>query len=61
MGSETFFRLRTAGYRGDLGKRSMGRESGPWWMVWNMTGLVCKGYQHQRNENNFMFYKFSDK
>jgi len=26
MGSETFFRLRSAGYRGDLGKRSMGRE-----------------------------------
>jgi len=29
-GSETFFRLRAAGYRGDLGKRSMGREPGPW-------------------------------
>jgi len=28
MGSETFFRLRTAGYQGDLGKRSMGREPG---------------------------------
>jgi len=25
-GSETFFRLRAAGYRGDLGKRSMGCE-----------------------------------
>jgi len=30
MGSETFFRLRAAGYRGDLGKRSMGREPGSW-------------------------------
>jgi len=46
MGSETFFRLRSAGYRGDLGKRSMGREPGPWRLVWNMTGLICKGYQH---------------
>jgi len=26
MGSETIFGLRTAGYRGDLGKRSMGCE-----------------------------------
>jgi len=41
-GSETFFRLRTAGYRDDLGKRSMGRELGPWRLVWSMTGLVCK-------------------
>jgi len=49
-----------AGYRGDLRKRSMGRESVPWRMVWNMTGLVCKG-SSIRNENNFMFYKFSDK
>jgi len=45
MGSETFFKLRAAGYRGDLGKRSRGRDSGPWRMVWNITGLVCKGYQ----------------
>jgi len=29
MGSETFFRLRAAGYLGDLGKKSMGGESGP--------------------------------
>jgi len=29
MGSETFFRLRSASYRGGLGKRSMGREPGP--------------------------------
>jgi hypothetical protein len=27
-GSETFFRLRVAGYRGGLGKRSMGHEPG---------------------------------
>jgi len=33
MGSETFFRLRTAGYQGEMGKRSMGREPGPWRMV----------------------------
>jgi len=46
MGSETFFKLRAAGYRGDLGKRSRGRELGPWRMVWNITGLVCKGYQY---------------
>jgi len=46
MGSEKFFRLRSAGYRGDLGKRSMGREPGYWRMVWSMAGLVCKGYQH---------------
>jgi len=32
--------------RGDLGNWGMGRE--PWYrrMVWSMTGLVCKGYQH---------------
>jgi len=29
MGSETFFGLRDVGYRGDLGKRSMGCETGP--------------------------------
>ena len=29
-GSETFFRLRAAGYRGDLGKRSMGSEPEPY-------------------------------
>ena len=23
--------------------RSMGREPGPWRMVWSMSGLVCKG------------------
>jgi len=46
MGSETFFRLRAAGYRDDLGKRSMDHEPGPWRMVWSMTGLVCKSYQH---------------
>jgi len=46
MGSETFFKLRADGYRGDLGKRSMGREPGHRRMFWSMTGLVCKGYQH---------------
>ncbi|KAF5424465.1 MAG: hypothetical protein C5S44_01530, partial [Candidatus Methanocomedens sp.] len=30
----------------DLGKRSIGREPGSWRIVWSMTGLVCKGYQH---------------
>jgi len=45
-GSETFFRLRAAGYQGDLGKKGNGREPGPRRMVWNMTVLVCKGYQH---------------
>ena len=53
--------MRETGYRGDLGKSSMGREPGSWRIVWSMTGLVCKGYQHQRNGNNFMFYKLSDK
>ncbi|MFV9629727.1 MAG: hypothetical protein ACNYWM_01410 [Methanosarcinales archaeon] len=28
-GSESFFRLRAVGYRGNLGKKSMGREPGP--------------------------------
>jgi len=32
MESETFFRLRTAGYWGDLGKRSKGLE--PWSRGW---------------------------
>jgi len=45
-GFETFFRLRVFGYLSDLGRRSMGREPGPWRIVWNMTGLVCMGYQH---------------
>jgi len=49
------------GYQGDLVKRSMSREPGYWRIVWSMTGLVCKGYQHQRNGNNFIFYKLSDK
>jgi len=42
-GSKTFFRLRAAGYRGDPGNRSMGREPGLWRIVRSMTGLVCKG------------------
>ena len=29
-GIETFFRLGGDGYRGDLGKKSMGREPGSW-------------------------------
>ena len=35
-GSETFFRLRADGYRGDLGNESMG-QPGHWRMVWSMT------------------------
>ena len=46
MGSEIFFKFIAGGYQGDLGKRSMGREPGLWRMVWSMTGLVYKGYQH---------------